>query len=96
MEFIGYMILSRFGNSWLPYVTAAVCFVIAQVSTYIHYLSFNSTTTKEQTTKFSSANFPINVKSKLYYKEIQRLDGKQCSYLIKIYADSKFSYFRLW
>lgn len=30
MEFLGYMILSRFGNSWLPYVTAAVCFVIAQ------------------------------------------------------------------
>ena len=31
-EVLGYMILSRFGNSWLPYVTAAMCFVIAQVS----------------------------------------------------------------
>ena len=31
-EVLGYMILSRFGTSWLPYVTAAMCFVVAQVS----------------------------------------------------------------
>ena len=31
-EFLGYMILSRFGTSWLPYITAAVCFTTAQVN----------------------------------------------------------------
>ena len=32
IEFLGYMILSRFGTSWLPYIAAAVCFTTAQVN----------------------------------------------------------------
>ena len=59
----------------------------------------NSLTTEKQTTKFSSANFKKNFKSKLYHidkSRIQRLEYKQCSHLIKIYAVCKFSFFRHW
>ena len=39
-EFLGYMILSRFGTSWLPYITAAVCFTTAQVNAFLVYTRY--------------------------------------------------------
>ena len=38
----------------------------------------NFLTTKKQTTKFSSANFQKNGKSKLYHIENSKIGNKQC------------------
>ena len=44
----------------------------------IHYQSFNSLTTKKQTTKFLSANFPKMFSPSYIILRSQRLKGKQC------------------
>ena len=53
----------------------------------------NSLTTKKQTTKFSSANFQTTVGPCYIILRIQRLEGKKCSHLIKIYAVCKSAVF---
>ena len=56
--------------------------VVQHVTFYILLLvligTFNSLTTKKQTTKFSSANFQKMLSPSYVILRIQRLEGKQC------------------
>ena len=75
--FFGIFMMSRSFESLINNLLKALYLFVSLISDYFHK-DLNSLTTKEQTTKFTSANFQKMLSPCYIILRAQRLEGKQC------------------